>query len=107
MLHAQLGRQFVNRQIGLRCDPAQHPLLDIGQLAISRVTLLLGIERSGLAFQAYHIVHELDRNAQPTGRLCMRASMFYKRNCALSQLNWMRFAHICSKHLPQEQGITQ
>ena len=94
MVCAQHRRQFINRQIRLRRDPAPHPLLNVRQLAVSRIALRLWLKRPGLTFEPHHVVDELDRYAQAPGRLCMRVSLFNKRDGAFSQLNRMRLTHL-------------
>jgi hypothetical protein len=82
MFRAQLRRQFVNRQAGLRRDPAPHPVTHVGQLAATRVALRLRLKRTSLALEPNHIIDELDRNAQPPGCLNVRVSLFYKSDGA-------------------------
>jgi len=83
VFRAQIRRQFVNRQIRLRVDPALHPVPDTGQLAATRVALRLRLKRPGLALEPHHVVDELDRNAKPPGRFGMRVSLLNERNSTL------------------------
>lgn len=94
VVRSQFCRQFVNREIGPRRDPALHPALDAGQFATSGVALRLWRERSGLTHEPHHIVDKLDRNAQPPRRLGMRVTLRHKRNGTFTQLNRMRFTHL-------------
>ena len=94
VLCRQFRRQFVNCQIGLRHDPALHLALYTGQLATPGIALPLRRKRAGLPFETHHIVHELDRNTQPTRRLGMRAALLDKPHGTITQLNRMRFSHL-------------
>lgn len=84
MFRTQFRRQFVDSQAGLRRDPALHPILDLRQLAASGIALRLRLKRSRLALEPYHVVDELDRNTQPTRRLCMRVALLDKRHGAFA-----------------------
>ncbi len=65
MLRGQFCGQRVNRQIGLRRDPALHPAFYTGQFAAPGISLRFRRERAGLALEPHHVVDELDRNTQP------------------------------------------
>lgn len=93
VLRTQFRRQFVNREIGPRRNPAPQPALDAGQLATPGIALWLWRKRPGLALEPHHIVDELDRNAKPSCRLCVRGALRNKCNGTLTQLNRMRFTH--------------
>ena len=79
VFRGQFRRQLVNRQIGLRRDPALHPALYTGQLAAPGIALPLRHERASLALEPHHVVHKLDRNAQPPRRLGVRAALSTSR----------------------------
>ena len=93
LLCSQFRGQLVNRQIGLRRDPALYPALHIGQLAAPGIALRFRRKRAGLAFEPHHVVDELDRNTQPPCRLGMRAALLDKPHRTITQFNRMRFAH--------------
>ena len=93
VLRGQFRGQLVNRQIGLRRDPALDPTLYTSQFAAPGIALKFRRERAGLALEPNHVVDELDRNAQPSRRLGMRAALFDKPHGTFTQLNRMRFAH--------------
>ena len=93
LLCGQFRGQLVNRQIGLRRDPALHPAFYIGQLAAPGIALRFRCERAGLALEPNHVVDELDRNAQPPRRIGMRNALFHKPNGTFTQLNRMWLTH--------------
>lgn len=93
LLCGQFRGQLVNRQIGLRRDPALHPAFYTSQFAAPAIALRFRRKRAGLAFEPHHVVDELDRNAQPPSRLGMRAALFDKPHRTITQFNRMRFAH--------------
>ena len=87
------GEKVVNRQIGLRRDPALHPVLYTGQFTAPGITLRFGRKRAGLTLEPNHVVDKLDRNAQPPRRLGMCAALLDKPHSAITQLNRMWLAH--------------
>lgn len=89
----QFRRQFINRKIRLRADPALYPPLDASEFSPPGVSLRLWGKGTGLALQPHHIVDELDRNAQTPRRFRVRVALLNKRNSPDTQLNRMRFAH--------------
>jgi len=93
MVGGQVRRQFVNRQIRTRLDPAPHPILDTRELATPGIALRLWRKRSGLAPEPHHVVDELDRNAQAPRRLGVRVALRDKPHGTFTQLNRMRFTH--------------
>ena len=91
---AQFGHQFVKGQVALFRDPAGNPVHHARQLAVpAAVALELGFQRTRLALQDDHVVHELDRN--PELRRCgpMRVTLFDKVNDALTKLHRKWLAH--------------
>src|SRR6056297_3669402 len=100
MLRGQFRRQLVNRQIGLRRDPALHPALYASQLAAPGIALPLRRKRSALALEPHHVVDELDRNTQAPRRLSMRAALLDKPHGTITQLNRMRLPHLLPPYLP-------
>jgi hypothetical protein len=94
VLRGQFRCQFVNRQIGLRRDPALHPAFYAGQFTAPGIALRFRRERAGLAFEPNHVVDELDRHAQPPRRLCVRVALLDKPHGTFTQLYRMRFAHL-------------
>ena len=94
VFRGQFRGQLVNRQIGLRRDPALHPAFDAGQFTAPGIALRFRRERAGLALEPHHVVDELDRHAQPPRRLGMRVALLDKPHGTFTQLNRMRFAHL-------------
>lgn len=91
---ARLGHRFVKGRAALFGDPARDPAQHASQLAVSAaIALGLGFQRTRLALQDGHVVHDLDRNPEPRRCRPVRVTFLDEINDPLAKLHGKWFAH--------------
>jgi hypothetical protein len=90
----EFDAKLVERQIAVLDKALAYPLMMIRKLAAAgRPSLLLGLERSGLAMQDHQIVHASWRYPEMAGCLAVGMAFQNKRHNSLTQRHRMWFAH--------------